>query len=364
MMTGQGKIDEAFFTLLRAGLWEKAPDELYMFPLTDSEWNTVFSMSRKQTVTALVYNGICLMPERLFPPQGILLKWVAAVDAIEKLNDKMNKCLCGLYGWFALKGLEPVVQKGQGLASFYERPLSRECGDIDLYFPRKEDMLKAIDIVRGEGLMVKAMSDGSYSFRFHNADVEIHPFLADICNPLKRKHLMRMEEKFGYIKTGLKGCDTRISIPSPFVNLLLINTHILKHAFGWGIGLRQICDMARACYRLNGCYSKTEMKKYCKDLGISGWTRLLNAFMVDYLGIEEKFLPFGGRSKSAAVLKEIVMEGGNFGMERDGRKTDGVSKLKAKFNTVRSFCGNIGFALRYAPAEGFWTFVGLAKGQL
>lgn len=357
-------VTEAFFILLRAGLWEKIPDELSIFPLARNEWEGVWTVARKQTVTALVYQGLCLLPDEFLPPQDILLKWVSAVDAIERLNRKMNKCLDELYAIFVRNGLEPVLQKGQGAACFYENPLSRECGDIDLYFPRKEEMLKAVGIVDRLGGKVTAMPDGSYNFRFCNIEVEIHPFLVDICNPFKRNCITEMEKRFGYKKMSLNGCVSEISVPSPFVNLLLLNTHILKHALGWGIGVRQLCDMARACYSLNGCYSRNEMKDYCKKLGICGWTRLLNAFMVDFLGLDGKYMLFDEREKSAEALRNIVIESGNFGMERTGRKPEGKSKVKAKWDTMRSFCNNIGFSLKYAPTEGFWTFAGLVKGQL
>lgn len=364
MMTAQktDNVTKAFFILLRAGLWEKEPEELSVFPLVRDQWENVLLMARKQTVTALVYQGVCLLPENFFPPQDILLKWVSAVDAIERLNRKMNKCLDELYGLLVRNGLEPVLQKGQGVASFYENPLSRECGDIDLYFPRKEDMLKAIDIVGCKGGKVSAMPDGSYNFRFRNTEVEIHPFLVDICNPFKRNCITEMEKRFGYSKMSLNGCLSEISVPAPFVNLLLLNTHILKHALGWGIGVRQLCDMARACHSLNGFYSRDEMKDYCRKLGIYGWTRLLNAFMVDFLGLDGKCMLFDEREKTAEVLRNIIIESGNFGMERSGRQREG--KVKAKLNTMRSFCNNIGFSLKYAPAEGFWTFAGLVKGQL
>lgn len=364
MMIGQEKLEKAFFSLLRAGLWEREPDELSIFPLTRDEWWNVFVMTRKQTVTALVYQGICMMPEALFPPQDILLKWVAAVDAIEKFNGKMNKCLHELYCTFAMNGLNPVLQKGQGVATFYENPLSRECGDIDLYFTSKDDLRKAVEIVNRLECKVNEMPDGSYNFRFRNVEVEIHKFLVDICNPFKRKRIRNLEKSFGYTKVCLNGCGTEISVPSPFINLLLVNTHILKHSLGWGIGLRQLCDMARACYSLNDCYSKVEMKKYCDELGITKWTRLLNAFMVDYLGLDEKFLIFKEREKSSAILKDIIMKGGNFGMDHCRRKSEGKSKMMAKFDTMLSFFSNMGFMLRYAPVEGFWTFAGLVKGQL
>lgn len=359
-----GSVVEAFFILLRAGLWEKEPDSLSVFPLARNEWEDLFVMARKQTVTALVYHGICMLPETFFPPQDVLLKWVSAVDVIERLNARMNKCLDELYGVFVQNGLEPVLQKGQGVASFYKEPLSRECGDIDLYFPRNGEMQKAIDVVRRHGGKVSAMPDGSYNFRFHNTDVEIHPFLVDVCNPFKRKYINEIEKSSGYIKMCLKGCKNEITVPSPFVNLLLLNTHILKHALGWGIGVRQLCDMAMACHSLNGSYSKEDMKYYCKKLGIYRWTQLLNAFLVDFIGLDENNMLFSKREKSAVELEKIIIEGGNFGMERDGRQPEGKSKVRAKLNTMRSFCNNIGFSLKYAPAEGLWTFAGLVKGQL
>lgn len=355
---------EAFFILLRAGLWEKEPDCLSVFPLSVDEWENLFVMARKQTVTALVYQGVCLLPEDFFPPQDLLLKWVSAVDAIEKLNAGMNRCLDGLYCVFVQNGLEPVLQKGQGVASFYKNPLSRESGDIDLYFPRRGEMQKAVNIVRMHGGKVSEMSDGSYKFRFRNTDVEIHPFLIDIANPFKRRYIEEIENSSGYKKICLNGCKNEIYVASPLVNLLLLNTHILKHALGWGIGVRQLCDMAMACYSLNGSYSNNDMQYYCKKLGLTKWTRLLNAFMADFLGLDEKCMLFDEREKSAVILKNIILESGNFGMDKDDRKTEGKSKIMRKFNTMGAFCNNVGFSLKYAPAEGFWIFAGLVKGQL
>lgn len=357
------KTAEAFWVLLRAGLWRKRPDIIRFFPLTAEEWNEVFSIARKQTVTAIVYDGVSLLPEEFLPPQNLLLKWVAAVDTIERLNVKMNKCLCELYELFLQNRLEPVLQKGQGVAALYENPLSRECGDIDLYFASKVDMQKAIDIVQKMGCRVSTMPDGSYNFLFRNTEVEIHPFIVDISNPFKKVDISRMERAFGYIRMSTKYCETKISVPSPFINILLLNTHILKHVLGWGIGIRQLCDMARACYSLHGFYDKTEMNDCCCRLGIKKWTLLLNAFMVDYLGLDNVYMPLSERGESALYLKNRIMQSGNFGMNLEGRNSERKSKLKSKADTMRSLCGNMNFALRYAPAEGFWTFFGLLKGQ-
>lgn len=365
MMNGSDsdRVTEAFFILLRAGLWGKEID-FHSFPLTDEEWKGVFATARQQTVTGLVYQGVCLLPDEFLPSQDILLKWVVAVDGIEKLNLSMNKTLCELYGLFIRNGLEPVLQKGQGIALFYDNPLIRECGDIDLYFTGKFDIIKAVDVVRNYGCKISAMPDGSYYFLFHNIEVEIHPFLIDINNPFRKEYIYRIEKSFEFKKINLGKCDTDIYVPSPFVNLLLLDTHILKHALGWGIGVRQLCDMAMACYRLHDCYEKEEMKNLCSELGIRKWTCLLNAFMVDYLGLDEKYMLLNEREEDSMPLEHIVMKGGNFGVNREGRNRDRECKYKSKLFTAGSFFSNLSFALKYAPSEGFWTFYSLIKGQL
>ena len=44
------------------------------------------------------------------------------------------------------EGIEPILLKGEGNASFYPVPLARECGDVDLY-TGKENYHKACDVI-------------------------------------------------------------------------------------------------------------------------------------------------------------------------------------------------------------------------
>lgn len=47
----------SLFVLLRSGLWEKDPEDLSLFPLSDAGWLNVYRESVRQTVTGLVYRG-------------------------------------------------------------------------------------------------------------------------------------------------------------------------------------------------------------------------------------------------------------------------------------------------------------------
>ena len=129
-----GKVQTALLALLKAGLWECSPNNLNLFPLSATEWKHVFRMAGQQTVTGLTFQGLRCLPDNLLPPQTLLLQWTAETDAIERRNKKMNAALQALCSSFKEKGLNPILQKGQGIARLYENPLLRECGYIDLYF--------------------------------------------------------------------------------------------------------------------------------------------------------------------------------------------------------------------------------------
>ena len=117
---------EVLFILVRAGLWEKVPENLSLFPRSSESWERIFNLAQRQTVTGLVYQGLCQLPDELLPPEQQLLHWVATIDRIERANLRMNRVLTELYGLFHTNGLHPVLQKGQGIARFYEKPLLRE----------------------------------------------------------------------------------------------------------------------------------------------------------------------------------------------------------------------------------------------
>lgn len=362
MMT-DNKETAVLFILLRSGLWEKEPEDLSLFPLSGGSWRKVFDMARQQTVTGTVYEGLCRLPDRLLPPEGLLMQWTVAADIIEQRNRRTDGVLAELCGLFRNGGLHPVLLKGQGVAQFYGKPLLRECGDIDLYFPTHAERLEAEEIITGEqGRAVRREADGSIHYLWHGIPVEHHPRLLDMGDPHARKYLEAMEARLGYARLSV-GTGTEVEVPSPPLNLLLLSTHIMKHAMGWGIGLRQLCDMARACHRLHGCTDAEAMEEACRRTGIGKWSRLLHSFLTVRLGLPSECLPYRDAGLSPAPLLDIVMRGGNFGFRIRGKEAAQQPAWRHKLGTSYSFIRNIGFSGRYMPREAFWTFANLFIGQ-
>lgn len=354
----------ALLLLLRAALWEKPSGaELSILPLTDEEWRAVYRESRRQAVTALAYQGLCFLPEELLPPEEVLLQWVVETESTERANHRMNRTLTDLYRTFRSKGLEPVLQKGQGVALLYSNPLLRECGDIDLCFPTKEEWDEALYIVERQGIRTEREADGSVHYTWEGICVEHHPRLLDMANPTARNFLDKHACPPDHIRLSLDA-DLEIAVPAAWQNLLLLNTHILKHAMGRGIGLRQLCDMARACCRLRDAVDGEWMRHACHETGIAAWTRLLHAFLTGPLGMPAYFLPYRETASSAKPLAEIVARGGNFGQHASTAPRMRQNRWTHKLETARAFIGQAHFSCRYAPQEGFWTFSKLLIGQI
>ena len=353
--------------LLRAGLWEKEPEDLSLFPLSVSDWEAVFRLAQCQTVTGLVWQGVLRLPEPLLPPESLLLRWVAKADDIERKNRRMNAAVAELYRLFQENGLHPVLQKGQGVARLYEQPLLRECGDIDLYFPDKDEWTNAVSLIRKQGITLQGEADGSLLYRWNGIGVEHHPRLTDISNPFRRKYLQELEQTCGFQDVPLSdenGSKLLITIPSPTLELLLINAHIMKHAFGWGVGLRQLCDMARACYHYRNILQPDEMERIYHRLGIGKWSCLLHSFLTDYLGLPPSCWPYADQPVNTLPLLELVIEGGNFGLHTAGKsRLEEQQGWKRKRNTSYALLNRARFSYSQAPGEAFWAYIHLLIGQ-
>ena len=358
------RVFSALLALLRAGLWEREVDEMSLFPLDEQQWRELYRISHSQTVTGIVYRGISYLPEHLMPPTMHGLKWVAQVDAIERRSEQMNKALAALCKVFSEAGLHPVLQKGQGVAQMYAVPSLRESGDIDLWFPADE-WTAAAEVAKRISGSFTMMPDGAGIYKWQGFDVEHHSRLMDLHNPFVQGYVDELGRSYGY-ETMLLGAeeDLKIVIPSPVLNLLILNTHILKHALGWGVGLRQLCDMARASYCLSDRVDKDEMQKVYQKLGLDRWNQLLHAFLVKHLGLPKVSLPYMDIAEDAQPLLEIVYQAGNFGCQHDDRTTAENSAWRRKLSTATTFCKKLPFVYRYAPKEAFWIFVDLLRGQV
>ncbi|WP_321480782.1 nucleotidyltransferase family protein [uncultured Bacteroides sp.] len=329
-----------FFVLLRAGLWSKSPEH-ECFPLNADVWEQIYFLARKQTVEGLIYDGIMLLPTESLPPKNLLIKWTVLIDSIESRNKQMNEAIEELNNLFLENHITAFLQKGQGLAACYEKPLHRICGDVDWCFQSQSEYDRANQLIRSKGIPTKIQAGYSVAYEWRGFLIEHHSRLLDIHNPFVSSYLAKLQQVEYKNKTALCLGEREVTLFSPLLTHVSVNSHILKHFLSFGIGLRQLCDSARICCAYHDEIDKTLLKEvYCKT-GLYRWMCLLNTLLVQELGMPVTYLPFPLSFDSQyGWMMEDIFRGGNFGFY----------DTRYGFHILRRFLHNV----RYVPSEAFW----------
>ena len=123
---------EAFFALLRAGLWEQ---EVRLENLGPIDFGEVYRLAEQQSVVGIVAAGLEHDIDTRIPKEDALTFAGAAVQ-LEQRNVAMNSFVADLIQKLRSNGVYTLLVKGQGLAQCYERPLWRTCGAVDLFLSK------------------------------------------------------------------------------------------------------------------------------------------------------------------------------------------------------------------------------------
>ena len=335
----------AFFALLRSGFYERAllPEELPLVAsLSATDWMRLARLARQQAVPGLIYQAITLLPKSVSVPGDAVLSLMARSQEIAHRNRFKAGVTDRLMTRFADQGLTPLIMKGATVATYYARPELRESGDIDFYFPPEQLELASACLMEPH-----LDPEGSIHSKEEGVDIDLHDRYFDLhCAARKLP------------KPG-----------TPEATLLMLSAHILKHAIGTGVGIRQCCDMAAAYRALKDEIDPTSLKALLCRTGTLRWNRLLFSFLADWLGLEEDVFSegqlFAGERVSSAPLLQIILEGGNFGHYAASRQAAlNASDHQRKRDTLRRFLHRLPFSLRYAPRETVFRIGELLRGNL
>lgn len=358
---GLTRWQQAFFLLLRYGLWEQPPRDDNPFPLTDAEWMQVYVESQRQAVQGLLFRGFQQLPERLFPPQALVMHWLADTAAAGRSYRQTVKATAFTWDLFSKAGLNPVLQKGLAVGMLYERPEERVYGDVDWCI---DDLAAAEALLLKLGTEFKHRADESICFACHGTDIELHPKLINLQDPSHSYALgLLMGDRETATMTLADG--TVVSTPSSLQTLVLLQTHILKHVVTSGIGLRQFCDLARAYHSLHRRIDDSLLVEYFCRFGLLRWTQLTHTFLYQYLGIPAEELPCvpDASAHDSLRLVRAILKWGNFGHYTTTWQTD-FYQNHTKLRTATQIARNLPFSLRYAPTETAHKIKNLIVHQL
>ncbi len=351
-------IQQQFFSLLRSGLWGCKPASDLFGP--DTDWAKLFTLSKRQALSAIILDGVMLLPETKRPPKAVYLQWCAVALHVEEQNELLNREIGNLYALLRRHGMNPILAKGQGVAQNYRIPNHRQCGDIDLYIGKKCYDI-ANKLLLHEGTYISEERFTHSCINWHEVIVENHRALANMNEPFANHRLQRaiaQWENNPSLCPKVRIGNTDVPVPPHAFNMAYLLTHAKHHFFNDGIGLRQVCDWACHLRAHHTDEEKAEAAKYLKDFGLTKSARLFGALLVKYLDFPREDLPIPfviqDEPKADWLLNDIWL-GGNFGHYDTTRKKRPEGYWRGKWYTFVRITKRCTELSTLAPAEAFWN---------
>ena len=235
-----GKQQKIFFDFLRfcIGSAKEIPGSL-----KEVDWKELYAIAKKQALLGVLFYGIRRLPKQLAPEQKLLMQWMVMAEQIRKQNIRLFQDSVKVCQNFENEGFANCILKGQGNALLYPDPYMRTPGDIDIYLSGgRRKIMKYVDQVCPNQVM-----------RYHHVDfpvmktaIEVHFTPSYMFCPIHNRRMQKwFEEVMG------EQCNHRVSLPDGYgeihvpqvsFNVIYILSHLYRHIFTEGIGLRQLLD--------------------------------------------------------------------------------------------------------------------------
>lgn len=318
------KTDVLLFELLKFSLdttgklqgLEEAPSE--------EEWKAVYKLAKRQSVLGVAFSGIKKLPVEFRPERKMLLRWSLDAEGTAGMNTLLNQEAARLTQLFDGAGRKNAVLKGPANARLYPDPLSRQCGDIDIW------------VEGGRNSVSKLL----YDLNLLNAETDDHAYSLHHIHLPKNKDGITVEAHFkpssgipfrnGALQKFLNE-EIRKSelVPEGFYSpsfkfaLVMQLAHLQQHFYAGGLGLRQYTDYLMLL-RHSSDSDKKAAVAVMKRLGMMRACGAVMWVLQKVYGLErEQMLCAPCRWRGERLLS-VALKGGNFGQHKEVPKPKNV----------------------------------------
>lgn len=298
----------------------------------DADWKVMYAIAKKQALIGVLFHGIKQLPKELAPDAGLLMQWMGMAQKIRQQNIRLFLDSAKVCKKFKEVGFRNCILKGQVNALLYPAPYMRTSGDIDIYLDGgRNRVMQYINKVCPNQVM-----------RYHHVDfpvmksaIEVHFTSSYMFFPV---HNRRMQKRFKKVMdlqcsniVTLPDGYGEITVPTTSFNVIYILSHLYRHVFTEGIGLRQLLDYYFVLVKWHTDLTNltesnkslpqmmqisTDLDALRHELKYLGLWKFAGAVMYvlhDALGLpEEKMIAPVDVNEGRFLLAEI-MQGGNFG---------------------------------------------------
>ena len=282
----------------------------------DADWKVQYVIAKKQALIGVLFHGIKQLPKGLAPEAELLMRWMGMAQNIRQQNIRLFIDSAKVCKNFKHEGFRCCILKGQGNALRYPDPYMRTSGDIDIYLDGgRNRVMQYINKVCPNQVM-----------RYHHVDfpvmktaIEVHFTPSYMFFPVHNRRMQKWFKKVMDLQCSniiaLPDGYGEITVPTTSFNVIYILSHLYRHVFTEGIGLRQLIDYYFVLVKSEERRVKnlTTMQHELKYLGLWKFAGVVMYVLHETLGLpEEKMIAPINVNEGRFLLAEI-MQGGNFG---------------------------------------------------
>ena len=327
-----------FFYFLRNGLY--GMEERYDGVLpTREDWDWIFERAYEQAVTGLIVDGIGITAMR--PETDCWEQWIFHILSLEEMNRKIARSGNLWLQRLEAVGIKAFVFKGSSVAAWYREPFHRSFGDVDLVVQNGwyglETFLQrcGLDFRNDHGDLV--LTDEEQVL------VEFHRVWERIYNPWNNMRLQRR-------------C-VRAEATDRELYLVCLMLHLRRHFLTYGVGLKQVCDVAMVLQDKE--LDSKKVAEILQELRMEKFSRVLFGFITCYIE-NHTDLPLQPITNGADfdLFREIVWKDGYLlKMHREEVAQESRYALERVFFNTVFWMKRSWRLFRLMPGEAFFFLV-------
>lgn len=289
----------------------------------DADWKVMYGIAKKQALIGVLFHGIQQLPKEMAPDGDLLMTWMGVAQRIKQLNIRLYMDSAKVCKNFKDAGFRNCILKGQGNALLYPNPYMRTPGDIDIYLiGGRKRIIEYVDKVCPNQVM-----------RYHHVDfpvmktpIEVHFTPSYMFCPWHNRRMQKWFKKVMDLQCSnvvtLPDGYGEITVPTTSFNVVYILSHLYRHVFTEGIGLRQLLDYYFVVVKwhtdLTGLtdLDPKNLAALQRDLKWLGLWKFAGAVMYvqhETLGLSEEKMIAPMDEKRGKLLLAEILNGGNFG---------------------------------------------------
>lgn len=309
-------IQQFFFALVRAGLWEK---EVRLLPYGEVDYAEVMRLAQEQAVVGLVAAGLEHVTD-VKVPQVWALQFAGQTIQLEQRNKAMNQFIADLVAKMREADIYTLLVKGQGIAQCYERPQWRTSGDVDLLLSVENfEKAKSLLLPLSSGNKLECNYSKELGYYIDSWSVELHGTQRTGLSSRVDAEINAVQRDLFYggkVRPWNNG-GTTIILPAVDEDVFLVFTHFIKHFYKeGGVTVRQVCDWCRLLWTYKDSIDSKLLERRIKRAGLKSEWKAFAAFAVDYIEIPVEAIPLYSKaekwSRKAEKIVDFILKGGEW----------------------------------------------------